>query len=614
MDPGDLVYVEAHGTGTAVGDPIEAGALGEVLGRNRTTPLPIGSVKTNIGHLEAASGMAGLLKAMLVLRDGTIPASLHCDVVNPAIDFAALNLTLPRAAMPARPIGSRPTGSRSAAGVNSFGFGGTNAHAVLSTPPPTTQDGQIGSAGLPLLISARSEVALASLARSWRDRLDGLSEEQAAPLLRGAARGREQHSHRLAACGETAAQLMAALDAHAAGRATNELATGTALVPGRHGQGKTAFVYSGNGSQWAGMAVDALQDRRFRVAIEEIDAELTPLLGWSVVDRLNTVDADLMRRTDVAQPLLFAVQAACIPALAAVGVNAAAHLGHSVGEVAAAMASGALSLADAAQVIVARSVAQQRTSDSFGMAALAVAPEAARSMLELIPGLEIAAVNAAASITVAGPRTALARLERLAAKRRIGYVALDLDYGFHSAAMDPVRDSLLADLDGISPVGTKLPFYSTVHGKLIEGARLGPEYWWRNVRAPVRFADGVGAAIRDGHTILIEIGPNPVLLGYLRDGLRQADVPGRPLATLSRRLQEGAPFRRIAGQAHVAGHDISGATMFDGPMSLAGLPRYPWQRERYWYERTDEATDTIAAVQDHVLLGFRRGSEPRSLV
>ncbi len=264
IDPADLVYVEAHGTGTAVGDPIEARALGEVLGQGRSELLPIGSVKTNIGHLEAGSGMAGLLKAMLVLRDGMIPASLHSETLNPDIDFDGLNLVVAREQMPVL-----PNGRRRAAAVNSFGFGGTNAHAVLSAAPePTASDTALPEIAVPnpaepaelppLLLSARSDAALASLADAWRNRLQGLSSLQAAPLLRAAARGREQHASRLVATGATPLRLVAALEAHAARRDDPDIATGTALP-----SGSVAFIYAGNGSQWAGMAADGLQDRRF---------------------------------------------------------------------------------------------------------------------------------------------------------------------------------------------------------------------------------------------------------------------------------------------------------------------------------------------------------------
>jgi len=617
VDPDDLVYVEAHGTGTAVGDPIEAGALGEVLGHSRTRPLPIGSVKTNIGHLEAGSGMAGLLKAMIVLRDGVIPASLHCEVPNPTIDFAALNLSLTRESTPVLMAREKRGGgdglSRPAAAVNSFGFGGTNAHTVISAAPLKIAEAEIAGSEVvraevalpPLLVSARSDAALAQLVEAWRDRLAGLSECQAAPLLRGAARRREHHPNRLAATGGTVTAIVEALASRSAGQDRPDLSSGSAL-----GRSAIAFVYSGNGSQWAGMGLDGLGNPDFRAAIEEADAELSPLMGWRIVDQLRTADAAALRRTAIAQPLLFAIQYATTRTLACAGIRAAGTLGHSVGEVAAAAAAGVLSLPDAALVIAARSAAQQKTEHQGGMAVLGLGPDEALGLLDRVPEVEIAAVNSRGSITVAGPRAALQRLQQLAARRRVHYAALDLDYAFHSAAMDPIRDGLLTDLKGLQPARAAAPFYSTVYGASNDGTGLGAEYWWQNVRAPVRFAKAMSAAIEDGCNILLEIGPNPVLQSYMRDALKQADVPGRVLSTLSRRLQAEDPFRRIAGQVYVAGHDISGAALFDGAASTAALPRYPWQRERFWYEATDEATDTIAARRDHPLLGFRRGSEP----
>ena len=599
IDPEDLVYVEAHGTGTAAGDPIEAGALGDVLGSRRSRKLPIGSVKSNIGHLEAGSGMAGLLKAMLVLRDGTIPATLHCDIPNPAIDFEALNLVLARETMPVQ------AGLRQAAAVNSFGFGGTNAHVVISAPPVRPRFEPSASATLPpLLLSARSDAALASLAGAWRDLLADVNHDFAS-LLRAVARRRETHAHRLAVIAPSATGMICALDARLAGQTRPELVSGTAIP-----RDKIAFAYSGNGSQWAGMGLEGMHNPVFRAAMEEVDAELSQLLGWSVIDRLESADATLLRRTEIAQPLLFAVQIACTRALATAGVVPAAHLGHSVGEVAAAAASGALSLQDAAYVIAARSSSQQRTEHQGCMAVLALPEAEAAALIEKVPGLEIAAVNSRSSVTVAGPSAALQRLERLAARQRAHFVLLDLDYAFHSAAMDPIRDGLLLDLVGIRPRRATQRFYSAVLGRYDDGMALGPEYWWQNVRAPVRFAETLGKAIADGCNILLEIGPHPVLQSYLRDGLKAADTPGRVLSTLSRRIASEDPFPRIAAQAYAAGHDISAAAVFDGPAAEHALPHYPWQRTRFWYERTDEATDTIAARRDHPLLGFRRGDEP----
>ena len=605
VTPDDLVYVEAHGTGTAVGDPIEAGALGAVLGQARTAPLPIGSVKTNIGHLEAASGIAGLLKAMVVLRDGAIPASLHSETLNLNIDFGGLNLHLAR-----ERTQTGPGGALRAVAVNSFGFGGTNAHAVLSAAPEPAPAEAVNGALPPLLLSARSPAALSDLAFTWRARLDGTDGAAAARLLRAAARHREHHTHRLAAAGGSPAELVRALDAFTLKQDSPDLATGSAL-----GRGRIAFVYSGNGSQWAGMGVDALTNPAYRDAVEQVDAELSPRLGWSVSDRLRTVDAAALRATDVAQPLLFAVQYATTRALAAAGITAVAHWGHSVGEVAAAAAAGALSLPDAAHVIAARSAAQGRTAHQGCMAVLALGADAALPLLDLVPAIEIAAVNSSTSITVAGPAEAMERLARLASRRRTAFVRLDLDYAFHSAAMDPIRAGLLRDLRGIKPRRAAERFYSTVFGRAHDGTGLGPEYWWQNVRAPVRFADAAAAALADGADILLEIGPNPVLQSYLRDAVKHADHPGLVLPTLSQKTAKvgnGAdPFRRIALGLHTAGHDISGSAAFDGPATPDALPRYPWQKERYWYEATDEATGTVSPRHDHPLLGLRRGEEPR---
>ena len=402
VDPSDLVYVEAHGTGTAVGDPIEAGALGEVLGRNRTTRLPIGSVKTNIGHLEAGSGMAGLLKAMLVLRDGTIPASLNCDVLNPAIDFDALNLVLAREAMPTHPIGLR-----AAAGVNSFGFGGTNAHAVLSAPSQPAQDYPETTTDLPpLLISARSEPALTSLAsnlaRPARRRGPGRSRAPPPWCSRAGESTTATDSPRP---GTSTAAIVAALEARAADRTSNDLRhrRRRSIRVARARRPSSIPATARSGPAW--------RSTPCKTAISDAPwTRSTPNShpGWAGPSSIGSTPST---RPPCAAPTW---RSRCssrsrpprIPALAEVGIVAAAHLGHSVGEVAAALAAGALSLADAAQVIVARSVAQQRTSNAYGMAVLSIGPDAARPLLGAVPELEIAAVNGAASITVAGPRPA----------------------------------------------------------------------------------------------------------------------------------------------------------------------------------------------------------------
>ena len=605
LDPDALAYVEAHGTGTPAGDPIEAGALGEVLGARRRAPLPIGSVKTNVGHLEAGSGMAGLLKAMLVAERGIVPASLHLVEPNPNIPFAALNLRLvPEAlALPEHDRAGRLVG------VNSFGFGGTNAHAVLETAPlPAASPGEPADAPLPpLLLAAQSDGALRTVAAQWRATLAAAGPAQAATLLRGAARHRTQHVRRAAVVAPDSAALDDALVAVAAGRTHPLVAQDSAV------QGKVAFAFSGNGSQWAGMAGDALaRSPAFARALATVDAALRPWLGWSAAEALATPDEEALTRTDVAQPLLFAIQVALVLALREAGVHADAAMGHSVGEVAAAWAAGALDLDEAARVIVARSQAQQQRHGIGGMGVLGLdAAETAHLLAEeaLAPyALEVAASNSARATTIAGTEEGLDALATLAKAHGLRFTRLDLAYAFHSAAMDPIEPLLhesLADLRPLSGHG----FVSTVTGGRLDGRAVDAGYWWRNVREPVRFAEAARALVDDGYRIFIEIGPHPVLRAYLGDALAAADREGRVLASLNRRPSEHDPVAQIAARAHAAGADIRDAAIFTGPAALAELPRYPWQRESFWLYPTGEAANPQTRPAEHPLLGRREGHD-----
>ena len=603
LDPADLAYVEAHGTGTPAGDPIEAGALGRVLGQRRSAPLTIGSVKTNIGHLEAGSGMAGLIKAMLVAERGTIPPSLHSDTPNPNIPFDALNLRLAHEAVELGPI----EGQR-LVGVNSFGFGGTNAHAVLEAPDPVSDRRAMEDAGAalpPLLLSARSDEALYALAAEWQERLAGVAPDEAPALVRGAAVRRSQHARRVAIAGGTIDQMRAGLDTFA-----SIAAPVTAGVAG-----KVAFIFSGNGSQWAGMATDAIaHSAAFRDALGRVDGALRPWLGWSVADALAEPDAERLRDTEVAQPLLFAVQVALVLALREQGLEPDMCMGHSVGEVAAAWAAGALDLDAAARVIAARSRAQQARHGVGGMAVLGLDAAATTAALAEAPlagiGLEMAAHNSSQATTIAGPSEALDALATRAEERGWRFTRLDLDYAFHSAAMDPIAPVLATDLAGLAPRAARIPFVSTVSGDVLDGAALDADYWWRNVRAPVLFAEAAAAMIAGGARLFVEIGPHAVVRAYLSDALRAADKDGRVLPSLSRRPSRQDPVAGLAARAYAAGADIRGAAAFLGEAAVRALPRYPWQRERFWLEATPEATDRVVLPFEHPLLGVRVGDEP----
>ncbi|MBV9200451.1 MAG: acyltransferase domain-containing protein, partial [Alphaproteobacteria bacterium] len=600
--PDELAFFEMHGTGTAAGDPIEAAAVGHSLGHRRSIPLPIGSVKTNIGHLEPASGMAGLLKAALALDRDIIPPTIHCEKPNPKIPFAELKLRLVREAEPAK-VNERPY-----AGINSFGFGGTNAHVVLARPPRHEQGSAAGSLP-PLVISAQTEASLRLLVQKWQITLAGAPTDEVPARLRAAARGRDHHSHRLVALPQDPVTTAQSLAGFLADESAPFLITGTGVR-----EGKLAFVFSGNGAQFAGMGRDALHNNWvFRGAVEHLDRLLLPELGWSLAALLDgRADAQTMERADVAQPLLFAVQVGIVEALRETGVSASGYLGHSVGEIAAAWAAGALSLAEAGRVVLARSRHQQRTQGRGRMAALALAPDAARDFLDEIGSpAEIAALNAANSVTISGPGPEIERLEAEAKRRGLWFRPLDLDFAFHSREMEPIREDLLDSLADLSSKAPTAKLISTVTGEPVEDDSLDAGYWWRNIRSPVRFADAVGRLTGDGYRIFLEIGPAAILQSYLTDALRTARVDGRVLATLSRKPCDGDPFPVIAANCYVAGYDITRSACFDGTADPRGLPLYPWDRQSFWFGLTAEAADPVNPPFDHPLLGFRqRGPMP----
>ncbi len=600
ISPDALGYFEAHGTGTPVGDPIEANAIGEALGRHRSERLLIGSVKPNLGHLEAASAMASMMKALIILRTRRIPRSLLNETPNPRIPFDALNLALLHA--PA------DLPEHSLVGVNSFGFGGTNAHAVLAPPPvrAVEPDGLTDRAALPpLLLSAQSAAALRALATAWAGIADKAMPARLPPLVRGAARGRDHHSERAVVTGETASQLAGQLRALASGEACAGVVTGQAV------KGRLAFVYSGNGSQWAGMAQDAIAlSPRFVAALATVDAALSQHLGWSVTTRLAAPDSAELRDTSVAQPLLFAVQVALTLALRECGVQPDAVVGHSAGEVAAAFTAGVLTLDQACWVIAARSHHQQATHGAGRMAALALgASDAASAIAAIDHRLEISAVNALASVTIAGPQEAISALAAWAHSRRVQCIELDLDYAFHSVAMEPIKTPLMDELCGLTPSVPAIGLASSVTGALITDASLGAEYWWRNVRQPVMFAPAIAQLVADGARVLVEIGPHPVLQPYLRDALRTGDATGRYFGSLSKDGATADPIEDMVARCHAAGVSIADTAAFDGPSSVRGLPFTQWQRQEYWIAPTVEAIPVIDPAADHPLLGYRDGSD-----
>ncbi|MFC5148429.1 SDR family NAD(P)-dependent oxidoreductase [Streptomyces aureoversilis] len=589
VDPDDVVYLEAHGTGTPAGDPVECEAIGRALGTRRSTgALPIGSVKSNLGHLEPASGMAGLFKALLVLRHGVIPASLHALPLNPGIDFEGLGLA---PATEARPVGE--VRGRPVAGVNSFGFGGANAHAVVAAAPAPARRARHAAGGprtLPFVVSARTPEALAQAAARTAERLGQAGPEEFYDLAHTSCARRGKHPYRAAVVADgpqEAAQALGRLARRSAlppqpapaGPAV-EAVTGEAVR-----QGRIAFAFSGNGSQWAGMGADLLAaEPAFRAAVEAVDEVLAPRLGWSVARELAEPSPGRLAATEVAQPLLFTLQTGVVAVLRAHGITPSAVLGHSVGEVAAAYAAGALTLDQAAWVIAERSRAQAAVAGCGRMAAVGMSREQAAELLTGYPGLEIAGVNTRRDVTVAGPRKQLYRLLGHLAGQSVVCAELDLDHAFHSAAMDPLRAPLHKALAGLSPSPVRVPLLSTVTGDVLEGPELDAEYWWRNVREPVLFADAVEQALGRGADVFLEIGPQPVLQSYLRRITAAHDAPGlRAVTRTLRKGDDGVRAMRTAVAALLAaGAEADWSARFPRPGRVASLPAYPWQRERHW--------------------------------
>src|SRR3984885_379229 len=490
IPPSDIDYFEAHGTGTAVGDPLETRAIGEALGRHRApeSPLPIGSIKGNIGHLEAAAGMAGLFKALHVLRDRRVPANLHLGTVNPPIDVAGWNL-----APVVEPL-TLDRDRRLVVGVSAFGFGGTNAHAVLTSYEHTDSRHSSGIAAPqsasspPLLLSARSVQALRDASRDMSRHLRGREDVSEYDIAYTAACHRDVHPHRLAASGADRHALALALEQFA------EKGSASGIILGRHRPEASApaFVYSGNGSQWAGMGLQLFNDDAvFREALIEVDDLYARRCGLSLIEELHApAGANRFALTEIAQPALFAIQVALTRALERRGIRPIAVCGHSVGEVAAAWATGALTFDQAVRVIHERSSLQGRTRGQGCMTAVSLpADQIAELLVELQLGerLTIAAVNAPMAVTLAGSVNAMEALEGALTQRRIAWQRLALDYAFHSRTMDPIRTDLVQALAARELRPRGLPIYSSFTADRVGPNGIDADYWWRNVREPVNF-------------------------------------------------------------------------------------------------------------------------------
>ena len=540
----DVDFVEAHGTGTVVGDPIEAAAIGEVYGHGRENPLPIGSVKANIGHMEAASGMAGLVKTILALKHRALPPQIHLETPNPSIDFAGLNL------QPVEDFHALKNVGALVAGVNSFGFGGANAHVLLQEYRNEEMDVRalVSEIMPPLILSARSDAALCVLGERYAALLNSATLPECYDIVYGAGFRRDRLEKRLALPASPLPEMVERLTAFAQDGAADSVVLEDSL-PELTG---VAFIYSGNGAQWVGMGQRLLGESvRFSELMQSLDEKMKPIAGFSLLGELRATGEDSrLDDTVVAQPLLFAIQVAITMLLREQGIKPDAVAGHSVGEVAAAWASGALDLDAAVRVIVARSQAQGATRGAGRMAVIGLSATAMESLFSDFGGqldVTIAGVNSPNNITLSGSLADLERVQACLASKGVFFRLLELDYAFHGWTMDPIREGLLENLAGLQSGATEsATFVSTVTGGVLEGDQLGAEYWWSNVRKPVRFADAMSTLISNGYRIFVEIGPHAILQRYIGHCLTAANVKGRVLATLRK---DGDGWARIVETA-----------------------------------------------------------------
>ena len=593
IDPSAVGYVEAHGTGTAVGDPIEAHALSEALCADRSpeAPLLIGSVKTNLGHLETAAGIAGLMKAALVVQHGEVPPNLHFEKPSPHIDFAERKLRVP---VRTEPYPQRNGGPRLAA-VNSFGFGGANAHAIVAEPPPrpVAPDPKVEPGrAWPVVFSARSEESLragAAKLAAWLDAkhaANGTSSLLADLVFTLGAR-HNHHAYRLTAAALDAPALASELRAFAeTGEST---ARQTSFTPHPEKPPRLGFVMSGQGPQWWGMGRALMRTEPvFRRAMEECAAAVDRHANFRLLEELAKSEEDTrLGETEVGQPAIFAMQVALAALWASWGVRPDLITGHSVGEIAAAHVAGILTLEQAAEIITYRAQVMQGCARETG-AMLAVgltAPEAEELIAGHDPTLSIAAFNGPRSLTIAGLRTSLEKVAAELESREIFNRFVRVAHPFHHAMMQPAADALEKRLAGLQPSAGHVPFFSTVTGAACPGADCTASYWARGIRQPVQFVSALGAMADDGADVWLEIGAHPALAISIQECLA---ATGRkaPVVSSLRREREQESAMEAVNALHRAGVTIDFQAITPSRRLLT-LPSYSWNKARWWSESAE---------------------------
>ncbi|MBL1102487.1 SDR family NAD(P)-dependent oxidoreductase [Streptomyces sp. 205] len=609
ISPAAIDAVEAHGTGTALGDPIEAQALLATYGRDRDPERPVwlGSVKSNIGHAQSAAGVASVIKMVMALRQGVLPQTLHADVASTHVDWSSGALRLVNGPMP-WPESGQPR----RCAVSSFGISGTNAHVVLEQAPEAVESGEgevagtAGSAGMagsglgvvPWVVSGRSVGALRDRAAGLVSWLGDGSAVDAVDVGYSLVASRSVFEHRGVVVGAGCGELMSGLEELGGGGLSGSVVRGVADVEGR-----TVFVFPGQGAQWVGMGAGLLESSSvFAERFAECGEALGRFVDWSVEDVVRGVDgAASLERVDVVQPVSFAVMVGLAAVWESFGVVPDAVVGHSQGEIAAAVVSGALSVEDGARVVALRSgVIGRRLAGRGGMVSVGLSVGEVRSRLVgWGEGLSVAAVNGPRSVVVCGEAGVLEGFVVGLVEEGVRVRRIAVDYASHSVQVEGVREELLGVLGSVVPRVGRVPLLSSVSGEWLDGGGLDAGYWYRNLREEVRFASVVGRLLEEGYRAFVEVSAHPVLSVGVQDVVDEVGVPAVCVGTLRRGEGGWDRVLRSVGEAFVRGVAVDWGVAF-GSARRVDLPTYPFQHERFWVppvgpEREQHATDPVDA-------------------
>ncbi|MFE4977828.1 SDR family NAD(P)-dependent oxidoreductase, partial [Kitasatospora sp. NPDC056651] len=614
LEPSDVDVVEAHGTGTKLGDPIEAQAILATYGQNRPTnhPLRLGSLKSNIGHTQAAAGVAGVIKMVMAMHHGVLPKTLHVGEPTPHVDWSSGAVSLLTETAPWETDPNRPR----RAAISSFGISGTNAHLILEQPIPAQEtrphEEPAPANVIPWVLSGRTETALRAQAKRLHEHLAATPLPRPADVAHALATGRALLDHRAVVLGENHESLVAGL----AGLADGDTpASVVAAAPA--GSDRAVLVFPGQGSQWAGMAVELLDSHAvFADGIAACERALAPYVDWSLTEVLRRAPgAPGLERVDVVQPALFAVMVSLAAVWRSVGVTPAAVVGHSQGEIAAAYVAGALSLDDAAKVVALRSQAIRALAGKGGMGSVPLSPQETLARLERWGDrLSVAAVNGPSATVVSGDPDALAELVESCRAEGIRARTIAVDYASHSAHVEEIRDEVLRALADVTPRASDVTFYSTLLGEPVDTTALDGDYWYRNLRNTVRFEKAIRALAADGYRTFVESSPHPVLTMGVQETLEAAaaetgqDAPAVVVGSLRRDKGDWREFLTSLATVFVGGHEVDWAAVpgTAGPARRVELPTYAFQRRRYWIETPAAAGDMAGAglaAADHPLLG-----------